>query len=192
MFDIFQKYITEKASLTDQEIEKLRTFSIHRKLHKRQFILREGEVCRHNCFVAKGCLRSYRIGEDGTEYIMRFAVENWWISDRESLNEGTPSKSNIDALEDSEVFLWTKEDFDHLMKEIPALSIFSERLLAKSFNSIQNRMFAQISQSAEEKYNSFIQSYPDLFKRVPLHMIASYLGVTRETLSRIRIKHAHK
>jgi CRP-like cAMP-binding protein len=123
---------------------------------------------------------------------MRFATENWWISDRESYTESTPSKSNIDALEDSEVLLWSKENFDNLIKTIPGLNSFFERLLAKSFNANQNRIYTHISQTAEEKYNDFIRKYPDLFARIPLHMIASYLGVTRETLSRIRIKYAHK
>jgi CRP-like cAMP-binding protein len=192
MFDVFKKYITEKISLTDQELEKIAALSVPKKLRKRQYILQEADICHHNCFVTKGCLRLYRIGDDGTEYIMRFATENWWISDRESFNDGSPSKSNIDALEDSEVILWTKENFEKLSKEIPGLTVFSERLLAKSFHSIQDRLYTQISQTAEEKYESFVNTYPDLFKRIPLHMIASYLGVSRETLSRIRNQSAHK
>jgi CRP-like cAMP-binding protein len=105
--------------------------SVTKKLRKPQYLLQEGDVCRHNAFIAKGCLRSYRVGNDGTEHILRFAIENWWTSDRESFTTGLPSKNNIDALEDSDVVLWTKENFEILKEKIPRLRAFYENLLAK-------------------------------------------------------------
>ena len=192
MFDVFRKYITEKAGLTADEQDRMEALCLQKKLRRKQYLLQEGEVCRNNCFVAQGCLRMYRIDDEGKEHIMRFAVENWWISDKESLNTGRPSRSNIDALEDSVVFLWSKEDYESLMREIPFLASFSERLLARSFDASQNRIYTAISSSAEERYLEFMKAYPDLFSRIPQHMIASYLGITRETLSRIRNQYANK
>jgi CRP-like cAMP-binding protein len=192
MFEAFRKYISDKANLTDEELEMIKAVSVHKKLRKRQYLLQEGDVSRYTTFIAKGCLRQYRMGDDGTEHIMRFAVENWWISDRESYTTGQPSKSYIDCLEDSEIILWTKDNYDELQKQIPGLHTFMERLLERSFSAKENRIHAAISFTAEEKYHNFLKSFPDIFNRVPLHMIASYLGISRETLSRIRSQYAHK
>jgi CRP-like cAMP-binding protein len=190
--EAFKAYIAKKAQLTAEEFELIKSLSISRKLKKRQFLLQEGDICHYACFVAKGCLRTYRVAEDGTEHSLRFSVENWWTSDRESYVDQTPSKSNIEALEDSELLLWRKENFERLINEIPALAKFVEKLLAKSLQVNQNRIYTHISQSTEERYDNLTKTYPDLFARVPLHMIASYLGVTRETLSRIRNQYVHK
>jgi len=186
MFEAFEKYLTVKADLNIQEIEAVRAVSKLKKIRKRQYILQEGDVCHYNCFVVKGCLRMYRVGEDGIEHILRFAVENWWMSDRESYNNNIPSKCNIDALEDCELILIERTDFLHLLATIPKLKQFIDSLLARSYDAIQDRVMGAISYSAEEKYQNFITRFPDIFYRVPLHMIASYLGVSRETLSRVR------
>jgi CRP-like cAMP-binding protein len=192
MFEAFEIYLKEKADLTADELAAVRAVSVERKLRKRQYLLQEGEVCHYNCFIVKGCLRLYRVGEDGTEHILRFAVENWWISDRESYNTGNPSKSNIDALENCEVILIDKPAFVDLTTTIPRFRNFTEMLKARSFDASQNRILSNISYTAEEKYQNFITSFPDIFNRVPLHMTASYLGVSRETLSRVRTQFNHK
>ncbi|WP_158796194.1 Crp/Fnr family transcriptional regulator [Pedobacter sp. L105] len=192
MFEAFEIYLKQKADLTDGEIDAVRAVSIEKKIRKRQYLLQEGDVCHYNCFIVKGCLRLYRVGEDGAEHILRFGVENWWISDRESYNTGNPSKSNIDALENCEVILIDKPAFDDLLTTIPRLKNYIEVLKARSFDASQNRIMTNISSTAEEKYQNFMTSFPDIFYRVPLHMIASYLGVSRETLSRIRNQFSHK
>jgi len=186
MFETLASYLKEKAGLTKEELDHVQNVTINKRLRKRQYLLQEGEVCHFNCFVAKGCLRNYRVSEDGNEHILRFAVENWWISDQESYNNGTPTKNNIDALENSEVLLIEKQDFTNLLNNIPRFKDFIYALKANSFDASQNRIMSNISDTAEEKYFNFIKNYPDIFNRVPLHMIASYLGVSRETLSRIR------
>jgi CRP-like cAMP-binding protein len=192
MFKAFEIYLKEKADLTADELDAVRVVSVEKKIRKRQYLLQEGDVCIHNCFIVKGCLRSYRVGEDGAEHILRFGVENWWISDHESYNTGNPSKGNIDALENSEVILIDKPAFVNLMMTIPRFKNFIETLKARSFDASQNRIMSNISDTAEEKYQYFMASFPDIFYRVPLHMIASYLGVSRETLSRIRSQFSHK
>lgn len=192
MFEAFEKYLKEKADLDAEELNAVRAVAIERRIRKRQYLLQEGDVCHYNCFVVKGCLRMYSVGDDGAEHILRFAVENWWISDRESYNNGTPSKCNIDALENCEVILIDKPDFLHLLTTIPKFKSFVDTLLARSFDAVQNRVMGAISYSTEEKYQNFITRFPDVFNRVPLHMIASYLGVSRETLSRVRSQFVQK
>jgi len=192
MFEEFAKYLREKANLDEEEIDAVRAVSVEKKIRKRQYLLQEGDVCHYNCFIVKGCLRMYTVGEDGVEHIVRFAVENWWISDRESYNNGYPSKCNIDALENSEIILIDKPDFLHLLMITPKLKSFIDKLLARSYDAIQNRIIGAISFSTEEKYQNFIERFPGIVNRVPLHMIASYLGVTRETLSRVRSQSVQK
>lgn len=192
MFEAFERYLKEKADLDAEEINAFKAVSIEKKVRKRQYLLQEGDVCHYNCFIAKGCLRMYTIGGDGIEHILRFAVENWWISDRESYNNDNPSKCNIDALENCEVILIDKPNFLHLLATIPKFKTFTDGLLARSYDAIQNRVISAISYSAEERYQNFITRFPDIFYRVPLHMIASYLGVSRETLSRVRSQFIQK
>jgi len=192
MFEAFEKYLKEKANLDAEELNAVRAVAIERRIRKRQYLLQEGDICHYNCFVVKGCLRMYTVGDDGAEHILRFAVENWWISDRESYNNDTPSRCNIDALENCEVILIDKPDFLHLLTTIPKFKSFVDTLLARSFDAVQNRVMDAISYSTEEKYQNFITRFPDVFNRVPLHMIASYLGVSRETLSRVRSQFVQK
>jgi CRP-like cAMP-binding protein len=192
MFEVFEQYLTEKAGLNEHEIAAVRAVSVEKRLRKRQYLLQEGEVCVNNCFVVRGCLRLYRVGEDSSEHMLRFAVENWWMSDQESLNNGSPSENNIDALEDSELILISQADYIKLQKTIPRLGELVEKLKARSFEASQRRILSNISYSAEEKYQNFIKTYPDIFYRIPLHMIASFLGVSRETLSRVRNQFVQK
>ena len=186
MFKAFENYLKEKANLDAEEISAVRAVSIEKKVRKRQYLLQEGDVCHYDCFIVKGCLRTYKVDNNGVDHILRFAVENWWISDRESYHNGSPSKCNIDALENCEVILIDKTDFILLLNTIPKFKNFIDILLARSYNAIQDRVMAAISYSTEERYQNFITQFPDIFYRVPLHMIASYLGVSRETLSRVR------
>ena len=192
MFEVFAKYLKEKQpDLTLSDLEHIQAVSTFKKLRKRQYLLQEGDINHHACFVLKGCLRNYHLSEDGVEHILKFAVENWWMSDLESYNNNKPSKNNIDAIEDSELLLIEKKDFQKLTDNIPSFREFHDKLKAKSVDTFQNRIMSNISDTAEEKYVKFMKTYPDIFNRVPLHMIASYLGVSRETLSRIRINNAN-
>lgn len=186
MFTVFEHYIRQQAALTETEVEWLRARSTVRKLRKWQSLLHEGEVWRLNCFIASGCCRLYRFSEDGTDHTLRFAVENWWLMDQESYRTETPSVYNMEALAATTLITWTKPDWEELQQAIPALKTFSEQLLSRSFEASQRRIFSLISFSAEAKYREFQQTYPLVFNRVPLHMVASYLGMSRETLSRLR------
>ena len=192
MFDIFRNYLTSKIFLTEEELKMIETVSVFKKLRKRQYLLQEGDVWKMNAFVCRGCMRTYRVDDKGAEHILNFAVENWWTGDRESLMTGNPAKSNIDALEDSVILLIEKERLENLSVQIPALNNFLNNILQKSFNVSQNRIIANISYTAEEKYLNFIETRPEIANRVPQHMIASYLGISPETLSRVRNQIAKK
>ena len=186
MFETFEQYILAKGNFTGEQIRQMCAAAILKKLRRRQLLLSEGEVCRHKIFVTKGMLRTFRLKEDGTEHIMRFAPENNWSVEHESYTHATPSKYYIEAIEDSEVIMWTRERMNELFASIPLFRMFSEQLKEQSLDKGQQRILVNISCTAEEKYHDFIDTYPDIFNRVPLHMVASYLGVSRETLSRVR------
>jgi len=192
MFDTFRKYLDDKIILTGHDYELIESVSLLKKLRKRQYLLQAGDVCRFNAFVCKGFLRNYYVDDNGQDHIMQFAPENHWTGDRESMDSGLPSKYNVDALEDSEILLLSKEDFEMIRKTIPAFNDFVNESLKKNAVVLQERIHVNISLSAEEKYRDFILKYPSISNRVPLHMIASYLGVSAETISRVRSQSAKK
>jgi CRP-like cAMP-binding protein len=186
MFEYLAKYLSENGGLTNNELKLVEEVAIPKKIRKHQYLLQEGEVSKYNSFVVKGCFRLFRVASDGQEHVMRFAIENWWISDYDSYQSGMPSKYNIDALEHSELLMIEKEKFDALVETIPNFKKLIDKLMAKNFESHQNRIYSHISETAEEKYNNFIKTYPKIYDRIPLHMVASFLGLSRETLSRVR------
>lgn len=186
MFEAFKNYIQERTNLTEAEFQKIESVCQFKKLRKRQYLLQEGDVWKYNAFIVKGCLRTYTVDDKGNEHILNFAIENWWTGDRESLQSGQPSIYNIEALEDAEVILITKSHFDQLCNDIPALNDMVNAILQKSFIASQSRIQTFLSLGAEEKYQRFMEKYPQLAGRVPQGMIASYLGITPETLSRVR------
>jgi CRP-like cAMP-binding protein len=159
---------------------------VFRKLRKRQYLLQEGDVCIYQAFVEKGMLRSYTIDEKGAEHILQFAPEGWWAADLSSYITGEPSRFTIEALEDSELLLLSKPSWDHLMQAIPKFEHYFRIIIQNHLIATQKRLMQSLSETAEEKYLKFTKTYPECVQRVPQHMIASYLGITRETLSRLR------
>ena len=186
MTDIFIKYLQDKITLLEEEVEMIRAVCIEKRLRKKQFLLQEGDKWNYNAFVCRGFLKTFSLDNNGQEHIMNFSPENYWSGDRESLMNGTPSHFNIDAIENSEVILIKKEDFDFLSQKIPQLNQLVNTILQKSFVASQNRIHSNISLSAEEKYQDFLKKFPSISNRIPQHMIASYIGITPETLTRIR------
>ncbi len=179
----FQKVLPD---FTDEKFDFILYKSQLIKLQRKEIVCKQGEVCNLKIFVAKGLLRNYSISEDGNEHILQFVNEMSWTTDPESFYNNTPSKLNIEAMESSEIFAFNLDDFAELREQIPELNIFVENILTRKSMEIHKRLLMNISSSPEEKYLDFINTYPDIFNRVPLHMVASYLGLSRETLSRVR------
>ena len=176
--------------LTETDIEVIRDVFTPKKIKKHQFFLQEGEVCKYAAFIVKGAMRKYSVDEKGVEHIMTLYIENWWVSDRESYVMLTPTIYNIDAWENCELLLHTRADFLSYLDSIPAIGEMARRMDDLHAIASQKRV-ASISLSAEERYAAFIKTYPEFLQRFPQHIIASYLGITKETLSRIR-SHAVK
>ena len=186
MFEVFESYLRNWTAISDEEMDLIRSAGTGKRLRKWQSILHDGEIWKINCFITSGCFRLYRFGPDGTDHTLRFGIENWWISDQESYNHEKPSEYNIEALAASTVVIWTKPQWEELLNSIPALGVFREQLFARSLETANRRIYSLISSSAEENYLEFQKTYPNVFNKVPLHMVASYLGISRETLSRVR------
>lgn len=186
MLEIFKAYAEGYAKFNADELALIESVARPKKLRKRQYLLQEGEVCRYHCFIAKGLLRVYSVNEKGDESILRFAKEDGWISDCESLYRGTPSKFNIDAIEDSEVLLFENGAKDMLMEKLPGFAKMVHIMKNESSITFQHRIHESIVHTAGQKYQSFVAHHPEFALRVPQAMIASYLGIKPETLSRLR------
>lgn len=186
MLEALIDYLHEKGQLTPEDLELVTQAAVPKRVRKQQYLLEEGEVSDFLGFVVKGSFRLFRIGADQEEHIMRFAIENWWISDFISFMSGQPSNCYIEALEDSELIRFSKEKWNELLAASPNFKQIIDALTARNFEAHQDRIFSNISEPAEVRYEKFVQQYPTLYNRIPLYMIASFLGLTRETLSRVR------
>jgi CRP-like cAMP-binding protein len=186
MYDLILKNISRFITLTPEEEQYFTSLFKIKKLKKKEYLLQEGDTSRHQYFVNKGCLRTYTIDEKGIEHIIQFAIEDWWTGDMYSFLTQTPARYNIDTIEDSEILCLEKNAMEELYIKIPKFERFFRHLLQNAFVALQERIVANLSQPADERYCTFINKYPDMEKRLPLKQIASYLGITPESLSRIR------
>ncbi len=186
MYEVYFHHFTQKVPLTEAEKDLIKSYLSVKKIRKRQYLLQEGDVCKSIAFVEKGMLRSYTLKDSGTEHIVQFAPEGWFISDLGSFLSGEPSNCHIDAIEDSELVMVTRAASDELSLKCPAYERYLLKLISAAYVSLQQRVNAINSHSIEDRYQDFLQKYPDIALRVPQHMIASYMGLSPETLSRVR------
>ena len=149
-------------------------------------------MCTHSAFIIKGAMRQYTVSDKGEEHIIKLFIENWWALDYESVMKKTPSIYFIDAWEDTEAFLIAKTDLVYLMGRIPLLLDWIRKIDQNFVIDSDRRISAAIRLSAEERYLDFEKTYPEFIQRFPQHIIASYLGINRETLSRIRSRYVKK
>ncbi|MDR7212401.1 Crp/Fnr family transcriptional regulator [Flavobacterium piscis] len=157
-----------------------------KKLRKKQYFLQEGDVSKHAGFIIKGAMRQYSVDDKGIEHIIHLYIENYWANDRESSTMLTPSKYNIDAWEDTEMLIITRAEMLDLMEKIPALVQMTRIMDERNAIANQRRLSSTISNTAEKRYEEFAANHPQFIQRFPQHIIASFLGITKETLSRIR------
>jgi CRP-like cAMP-binding protein len=192
MVDLLFQDLALTITLTDTEKALLRSVLIPKSVRKGQYLLEAGDVCRHAIFVAQGCLRSYTIDQKEVKQIFQFAIEGWAISDMYSFLTDEPATYYIDAIEDSELYLMDKAGKEELLDHIPGMEKVFRLSLEKNYIANQRRSNAMLGASIEERYLSFARTYPKILQRVPQHMIASYLGVSAQTLSRLRKQLANK
>lgn len=192
MFDLLLQNIARHIALDPEESRFFTSLLQVRRLKKKEFLLRAGEVCRYETFVLEGCLRNYYLDDGGTEHILQFSVEDWWTSDLYSLLTETPATQFIDALEDTTVALLKKDDLEWLYRKVPKFERFFRIMLQNAFIAHQRRILQNIGSTGEDRYRAFREKYPYLEQRLPQHQIAAYLGITPEFLSKIRGRLAKK
>lgn len=182
----FLKYLTSHLHLDEEILEPIIEHCSNKKVPKGTYLLQANEHINHGFFVESGLLRQFSIDKKGKEHTISFAPENWFVTDRESVFFNEPSKYYIQAQEDSEVVLIDDNYEQSLAKQIPNFNEFNIRLLHNNIRHMQERIDLLLGATAEERYMHFIKLYPDILLRVPQIMVASYLGITPESLSRVR------
>ena len=186
MLDSFKTYFQSKANLTDEQFLLISTTLQFKTVEKATILLHQGDICQYSFFVSKGLLRSYTIDETGKEHIIQFAPENWIISDRSSFYFNEPSELFIDVIEETEI-VCIDINFLNSAAEISAAFRQQDTIaLHNHIRQLQKRVNLLLGATAEQRYLDFITIYPSLTLRIPQWMMASYLGVTPETLSRVR------
>lgn len=186
MFEVLHQKVKETIAITDEEFEVAKTLFLPKKLRKKRYLLQDGDPCKYTVFVEHGLLRSFTVDEKGNEHILQFSLQGWWTADLYSFLTGEPSPYNIQALEDSELLLITQPAWDQLLDEVPAFERYFRILIQNNLIATQRRLMVTFSETAEEKYLRLLRDHPEIIQLVPQHMLASYMGITRETLSRIR------
>ena len=188
MHDALFKYIEVKSGkkLTRDEQDAIMAAFNGKRMRKRQYFLQEGDICKYVGFIVKGSARMFSVDQKGNEHIMRFGLEGWWMSDQESFINLTPSPYYVEMLEDSELLIITYAGLLELRSKSRCFDMMLDVIYRFQTIAIQKRIGAAIGMSAEEKYHDLMCTYPQFAERFPMNMIASYLGLSPETLSRVR------
>lgn len=185
-FDLLISSISKRISLTIEEISFFTSLLKSKFLANGEFLLREGDICKHESFVVKGCLKTYYLDENGLEHIIDFSIEEWWADDLYSLLTQTASKSNIKAIEDTEILQIGKNELELLYQKIPKFERFFRILFQNAYIAQRDQINLALSASAEERYLLFLKKKPYAEKRFSQKDIASYLGITPQFLSTLK------
>lgn len=185
MSQILRQQIEKIIQINDTEFDYIFSHFSTKKFKRHQFVIQEGENVPNDYFILNGCLKSYFTDNNGKEHILQFGMQDWWITDYQAYYNKTKATINIDCIENSELLSLSFENREKLCAEMHKIEHFFRKKTNKHNVALQQRILSLLSNSAKEKYDSLLQLYPQLFQKVPKQLIASYLGVTRETLSRL-------
>ena len=185
-FAPLRSYLESKGHFTEREFDFLEALFKPATLHSGEFLQQAGEPVRHAAFVAKGCLRSYVIDAAGKEVTLEFAPENWWIGDRTFLVGGATCECFIDSIGQSDLLLFDQASHQKMVESVPAFATMFRVAFQKYAAAKDRRIINALSMSIEERYLEFLKTYPGIALQVPQRMLASYFGVSPETLSRVR------
>lgn len=180
--------ISKYINLTPQEADHFISLLQPRALKRKEFLLADGDICKHSAFVTSGILRGYTIDQNGIEHVMNFAPPGWWMADMYSLLSQRPGNLYIEASERTEVVLLSKTSQEKLYQDVPRFERFFRIITENSLVAYQQRLMDNLSLPAEERYNNFCKRYPSLIHTLPKKDIASYIGVTPEFFSRMQAK----
>jgi len=192
MFAAIDQFVAKYIHLTEEETEFFHSLLKYKKIKKKNFLLQEGEICDFEAYVIKGCLRTYYLNKEGVETILMFPVEDWWVGDISSFADRKPSSLFIETVEDCELLFIDYQHKAQLFEKVPKFERLFRLLVQRSLGVLQQRFYASVSQTAEERYLSFLAKYPHIVQRVPQHQIARYIGVSPEFLSKVRHTMAKK
>lgn len=185
-FHLILDSVGKHITLDENEKELFTSLLQYKKIRHRQYLLNEGEICLWSAFVFNGCLKGFTMDKNGFDHILSFAPAGWWIADLYSLISGKPGKMNIEAVEETDVFLLSKKDQETLYIRVPKFERFFRIITENSLVASQQRLLDNLSLTAEERYLKFCTVYPTLINQLPQKQIASYIGVTPEFFSRMR------
>lgn len=186
MYTALFRHIERHITLSEQDRAYFQSLMKPRRLRKKQYLLQAGDVSRVDSYVVQGCLRAYEVDGQGREHILQFAVEDWWIGDMYSFLSGEPSQLNIDCLEDCTVVQISRTALEELYHKVPAFERYFRIMVQNAFIAGQQRMLSVLKETAKERYLAFLRKYPAIDQRVPDYQVASFLGITPQSLSRIR------
>ena len=192
MYPDINLYLSKYAAFKPEEIAIFHAALTPKRFHKKIYLLQEGEICKFEAFIQKGCIRTFYIDEKGMEVTLQFAIENWWVSDIASFHDQKPSRMFIETLEDCELLMLTPESKENMLRQAPCFERMFRLMVQRNLSRLQERLFQTIATTAVEKYLDFIERYPTIPQRVAQHYIASYLGFTPEFLSKVRTKLSKK
>ena len=185
MKEILRDHIEEIIQLTDDEFTYILSHFWLKTFKKHQIVVHQDDSVKYNFFILKGLMKSARITSEGKEHIVQFAMENWWITDLEAFHHGTNSKFTIDCLDVTTAYAVTVENKIKLCLELPKMEHFFHVKTTAGYIALQKRVLCLISSKAQDRYHNLLEQYPGLIQRLPKTIIASFLGVSRETLSRL-------
>ena len=192
MNKLLNQNIKNHIEISENELKVFNAYFKTKVVVKKDYLLREGEICKQEGFVIKGCFKIFSIDNKGNENILYFAIRDWWLSDIDSFTNQIPSDLSIQAIEDSEVLLISKEDKLKSYDQIPKIEKLFRIMTQKSLVSNQRRILRNQSLSAEEHYEYFLANYPNISKKITNIQLATYLGITHEFVSKIRRKISQK